>query len=217
MIAYRLIGLDVDKVLVKPGNFWMELHRVFGTLEQAKPLNEKFLIPGDPQAYNKLIEAVVVELWKGKDAEPYFDLVASLPYNNGIGRVFEYVRDQGLKVALVSASSYDLGVRIHRDFKVDHIFANKLIIEDGKIAGRFDPIVGEGTKEKARIMANLCEVYGINRRQAMFVGDGNVDVEAASSVGFSVAFNSTSEKLRKVATRIVDGDNLENLVEVLPR
>ena len=67
-MSYKLICFDMDGVLFQDINFWLELHKKFGTLEQGKVLTEKYL----HSDYERLIEEVVVKLWKGRDATPYF-------------------------------------------------------------------------------------------------------------------------------------------------
>lgn len=84
----KLICFDMDGVIFKDINFWMELHKVFGTLEQGKELTKRYLHTN----YNKLVEEVVVKLWKGKDAKPYYDLVNSIEYLPGVKDVFSFVQ-----------------------------------------------------------------------------------------------------------------------------
>ncbi|MCG2719568.1 MAG: hypothetical protein L6266_02425 [Nanoarchaeota archaeon] len=40
---YKLICFDMDGVIFKDNNFWIELHKRFGTLEQGIKLTEKYL------------------------------------------------------------------------------------------------------------------------------------------------------------------------------
>ncbi|MEA2067216.1 MAG: hypothetical protein U9O65_09030, partial [Thermotogota bacterium] len=127
-MKYKLICFDLDGVIFKPHNFWIELHRVFETLEEGKKLTEKHL----HNDYGKLVEEVVVKLWKGRDAGPYYKLIDSLEYNKSVKEVFDFVKKKGLITAIVSSSSIDVVKRVKRDFHVDYIFANKLVIKDGK-------------------------------------------------------------------------------------
>ena len=128
---YKLICFDIDGVIFKDVNFWMELHKSFNTLEQGKILTEKYL----HSDYPRLVEEVVVNLWKGRDAKPYFDLVNSLEYLPGVKQMFDYVKSKGFISALISASSIEVARRVQKDFGVDHIFANELIIRDNKVSG----------------------------------------------------------------------------------
>ena len=75
-MAYKLIAFDMDGVIFKDINFWIELHKKFGTLDQGTELTKKYL----HMDYDRLVEEVVVKLWKGKDTRPYYDLVKSIEY-----------------------------------------------------------------------------------------------------------------------------------------
>ena len=66
----------MDGVIFRDVNFWLELHKAFGTLEQGSILTKKYLYTN----YARLVEEVVVKLWKGRDAKPYFDLINSIEY-----------------------------------------------------------------------------------------------------------------------------------------
>lgn len=212
-MSYKLIGFDLDGVIFQDVNFWMELHKAFGTLEQGKRLTEKYLHSN----YDKLVEEVVVKLWKGKDVKPYFDLVSSLKYLPGVRPTFRHIKNQGLITAIISASSIEAARRVDKDFGIDHIFANELVIRNGKIAGEFVWPIGAGKEKKAKIITDLCDNLEIPPKECIYVGDSDTDIEAFKLVGLSIAFNSKSEELKKVATHIVDSKNLSDIVKYLPK
>src|SRR3989344_6957540 len=130
-MAYKLICFDMDGVIFKDINFWIELHKKFGTLEKGIELTKKYLHSN----FDKLVEEVVVKLWKGKDAKPYYDLVNSMKYHQGVKETFNYIKQRGYITAIISASSIDVARRVQRDYGVNHIFANELVIRNGKVAG----------------------------------------------------------------------------------
>ncbi len=210
---YKLICFDMDGVIFKDISFWMELHKKFGTLEQGKILTKKYLHTN----YNKLVEEVVVKLWKGKDAKPYYDLVNSLEYLPGVKKTFDYVKKKGLITAIVSASSIDVARRVQKDFGIDHIFANELIIKDGKVSGEFVWPIGSGKEEKSKIIKDLCNDLGISTKECIYIGDDDIDVKAFKEVGLSIAFNSKSDELKKVATHIINSNNLSDIINYLPK
>ena len=67
----KLVAFDMDGVIFKHFNFWLELHKISGIYEKGKELTEKY----KKNNYEKLVDEVVHKLWKGKSAKPYFDLV----------------------------------------------------------------------------------------------------------------------------------------------
>lgn len=210
-MKYKLIAFDMDGVIFKDVNFWMELHKKFGTLEKGKELTEKYLHAD----YKTLVEEVVNKLWKGKDAKKYYELVNSLKYLPGVRKTFEYIRKQGFITALISASSMDCARRVQKDFGIDHIFANELVIRDGKISGEFIWPLGAGKDKKAKIIRDLCSDLGIKPKECIYIGDNETDIDAFKEVGLSIAFNSMFASLKKVATHVVDSNNLSDILKYL--
>ena len=144
-MTYKLICFDMDGVLFEPMNFWIELHKSLGTLEEGIKLTEKYL----HRDYDKLVQEVVGRLQKGKDAKLYYKLINSYEYLPGIDKLFSHIKKRGYITAIISASSIDLARRVQKDYGADHIFANELIIRNKKIAGEFLWPIGAG-KEKSR-------------------------------------------------------------------
>ncbi|KHO53260.1 MAG: phosphoserine phosphatase SerB, phosphoserine phosphatase, partial [archaeon GW2011_AR18] len=181
--------------------------------EQGKILTEKYL----HSDYPRLVEEVVVNLWKGRDAKPYFDLVNSLEYLPGVKQMFDYVKSKGFISALISASSIEVARRVQKDFGVDHIFANELIIRDNKVSGEFLWPLGAGKEKKADIIRNLCNDLNISPNETIYIGDSDKDIEAFKEVGLSIAFNSNCKELKDIATFVVDSDNLSKVLKYLPK
>lgn len=57
-MSFKLICFDMDGVIFEGVNFWLELHKKFGTFEEGKILTEKYLYSD----YNKLVEEVVEDM-----------------------------------------------------------------------------------------------------------------------------------------------------------
>lgn len=212
-MGVKLICFDMDGVIFKDINFWMELHRVYGTLEEGKVLTKKYL----KTDYDRLVEEVVVKLWKGNDAKPYYDLINSIEYLPGVKETFDKVKSAGLITAIVSASSIDVARRVDKDYGVDHVYANELVIKDGKVSGEFIWPIGVGNDAKARVVWELSDQLGISTDDIIFIGDSDTDLEAFEECGISIAFNSESEKLKSAATHVVDSDNLADIIPVLEK
>lgn len=212
-MTYNLICFDMDGVIFKDINFWLELHKAFGTLEQGKILTEKYLHTD----YDTLVEEVVVKLWCGKDAKPYFDLVNSIEYLPGVKETFDYVHKKGLITAIISGSAIDVARRVQKDHGIDHLFANELVIRNGKVAGEFVWPIGAGKEKKAEVIKALCNDLNIKTKDCIYIGDSDLDIEAFKEVGLSIAFNSSSDNLKKVATHVVDSHVLSDVIKYLPK
>ena len=201
----------MDGVIFQPHNFWLELHRAFGTLEEGKKLTEKYLHTD----YNTLVEEVVVKLWKGKDAKLYYDLINQNKYIPGVKEVFQKIKKQDYLTAIISSGSIELARRAQHDFGIDFIYANELVIKDGKVSGEFLWPIGAGTHKKTEIIQHLCQNLGIQPQEVIYIGDSDTDIEAFRFVGKSLAFNSDSEKLKKVATHIIEEKDLREILHLV--
>ena len=201
----------MDGVIFDSVNFWLEVHKAFGTLEQGKILTEKYLHTD----YERLIEEVIIKLWKGKDSYPYLNLINSLKYMEGASELFKKVNENGYLKVIITGGAIEAARRVQNDFGIDHIYANELVIKDGKISGEFVWPVGAGNEKKAQIIKHLCEDLGIALEDVVYIGDSDADSEAFKIVGKSIAFNSSSDKLKRVAKFVVESNNLSDVLEHL--
>ncbi|MFT4310864.1 MAG: HAD family hydrolase [Candidatus Woesearchaeota archaeon] len=211
MKKMKLVCFDMDGVLYKDINFRMSLHKALGTLEEGKILTKKYL----HSDYNRLIQEVVGNLWKDKETGPYFSLINSLEYNEGIDILFKHIKEKGYLTAIITASTLDAARRIQREYGIDFIFANSLGISNNKFNGTFFGLIEEGYLKKQKIVKQLAHILGLELSNVIFIGDSDNDVEAASIAGTSIAFNATSDQLRAVATHIVDTDDLSNCIRYI--
>ena len=207
----KLICFDMDGVIFKDINFWLELHKAFGTLEQGEKLTKKYLHTD----YNRLVQEVVVKLWKGKDAKVYFNLVKSLKYLPGVKEVFTKIKQEDWLTALISASSIEVARRAQHDLGIDFIYANELVIKGGKVSGEFIWPIGAGKEKKAQIIHHLCKDMKISPEEVIYVGDSETDLDAFKIVGTSIAFNSQSETLKKASSHVVEGNDLRGVLKFL--
>lgn len=127
----KLIAFDMDGVIFEHHNFWMELHKAFGTLEEGIALTKQYVKTN----YDKLVQEVIGRLWKDKPAKPYFDLIANHKYVDGANETFKALKRNGHTTMLITSGPYDLALRAKNELGVDYIFANRLPIESGKVVG----------------------------------------------------------------------------------
>lgn len=201
----------MDGVIFLDVNFWLRLHKKFGTFKEGKELTEKYLYTD----YDRLVREVVGRLWKDKDAEPYYALIKSLKYLPGVGKTFKFVKKLGLLTAIISASSIEAARRVQHDYGVDYLFANELVIKDNKVSGEFLWPIAHAREKKAEIIRHLCNSLDILPEEVIYIGDSRDDVEAFKEVGLSIAFNSKSLELKEAASHIIDNNNLTKIIPLI--
>ncbi len=161
------------------------------------------------------MEEVVGKLWRGKNAQPYHNLITSINYIDGVQELFQEIKRQDLIVAIISSGAIDLARRAQHDLGIDFIYANELVIRDNIITGEFVWPLAAGNEKKVQILKHLCQVLEITPEEVMYVGDDDSDLHAFEFVGTSIAFNTKSEELKQAATHVVEEADLQKIIPFL--
>ncbi len=95
----------------------------------------------------------------------------------------------GIKTALVSGGFTPFTNRVRAGLGMDADFANRLVIERGKLTGAVErPVLGR--KAKAETLERLRTDYGLPAMATMAVGDGANDLAMIREAGLGVAFRA---------------------------
>ena len=98
-------------------------------------------------------------------------------------------RADGIKTALVSGGFTVFADRVAAEFGFDRVFANRLDIKGGRIAGTVQsPIVDREGKRKALLV--LAKEFGVGLEQTLAVGDGANDLPMLDAAGLGIAFHA---------------------------
>lgn len=209
----KLIVFDMDGVIFEHFNFWIELHRAYGTYEEGIELTKKYIKTN----YQKLVEEVIGRLWKDNPASVYFDLIAKVGYALGAKETIAEVKKRGYKIAIISSGPSDLAERAMKELGIGYIYANKLLIKGDKVAGsksmEYWPI---RMGNKADALRDLCKKHHLFLRDVVVVVHEENDIKMARSAGTAIAFNPTSEELRKYCNVVVEAKDLQEILKYIP-
>lgn len=114
------------------------------------------------------------------------------------------MRAHGAFTALVSGgfSYFTARVREAAGFDIDR--ANRLIFENGRLAGVAKPILGAETK--LAMLEELRLARGLARADTLAVGDGANDIPMIEAAGLGVAFRAKPKTQEAARARIDHGD-----------
>jgi len=213
-MQHKLVIFDMDGTIFEHENFWLELHKRLGTLDEGKKATDEWL----RKDFAKLVDIVVHNLWKGKPAQPYLDLVNEARYLPGVKETVTELHKRGYKTAIITAGPSQLMERAKRELGIDLGYASTLEIKDGIITGRSrhddgSPMFLE--LEKHLSAEKLCDGLGITLHEAVAVGDSHNDLPLFRKAGMSIAFNTQDNELRCAATHHVEGNDLRNILKYL--
>lgn len=95
----------------------------------------------------------------------------------------------GYKTAVLSGGFTFFGKYLQQKLGLDHVHANDLEIQGGKLTGQvLGPIVNG--QRKAELLSEIAAAEGINRRQVVAVGDGANDLPMLNRAGLGIAFHA---------------------------
>lgn len=131
-----------------------------------------------------------------------------LRLNPGVETFVQRCQAAGLKTLLVSGGFTFFGDRVRQQLGLDFARANVLEVADGALTGRLvdrpwgDIVDGA---EKRRVVLEVCELLGIEARQAIAVGDGANDLPMMGVVGLNIAFHAKPAVQAQAMVSVVEG------------
>ncbi len=182
-VEIRLIAFDLEGTLVKSKSSWVELHKRFGTWDKGREYAERFFRGEfDYQTWADLDAS----LWKGRKRKEILEWAGSVEYMVGVKELFEFLRENNFKIAIISGGLMCLAKRVAHELNADYVFANELIFDEedrvtGKVIARVD------FQNKGEILAKL--KGELKPSLTIAVGDGHNDIAMFKVADVSIAVN----------------------------
>lgn len=206
--SLQLVIFDMDGVVFEGRNFWFDLHRAMGTEKEAWHLWQTL----GATDYPRLCHLTVSEIWHGRSAETFFNLIASRRYVDGIFDVVAWLRERAIRTAIVSTGAQQLAERAQRDLHFDVVRANRVLIHDNGFAGEVEVMVDENHKDivAREIMTSL----QVDPARTAMIGDSRSDISMAASVGLPIAYNPETPELEAAARHVLPSGSLRGAIDV---
>lgn len=122
----------------------------------------------------------------------------------GARTLVQTMRANGAYTALVSGGFTLFARAIAAKIGFDDFRANELIVEDGRLAGVVEPVLGAAAKHDALIA--LRNARGLTQAETLAVGDGANDLAMLKDAGLGVAYHAKPTVAAAAAARIDHGD-----------
>ena len=209
---FRLAIFDLDGTLTRERSIWEYIHkRLDKWYGFAEEYQKKFL--AGEISYEQFCERDA-QVWRGMRLEELIEIAKTVPFHPGGDELMKYLKNKGLKLALVSSGLSILSNWVHERFGFDYSVSNDLLHEEGILTGKVK--IQVYYDRKATWVKRILEQFGARPEESIAIGDSIGDLEMFRVVGFSIAFNSSCRDLDQIATHCVRSQNLTDIIPKLP-
>jgi phosphoserine phosphatase len=207
---FRLVAMDMDSTLITIECI-DEIADMQGLKPQVAEITEAAM-RGELEFAESLTRRVA--LLKGLDASALQRVYDErLAISMGGEAMLAGVKAAGLRTLLVSGGFSFFTERLQARLGLDHVHANVLEIDGGKLTGR---VVGGivDADEKMRSVQRVCASMGVAPDKAIVMGDGANDLKMMGIAGLSLAFRA-KPVVRARADVALNYAGLDGLLNVL--
>ena len=209
---FRLAVFDLDGTLTRERSVWEYVHKKLGKWYGFAENYQKQFLAGEI-SYDEFCERDA-QVWKGMKEEELIKIAKTVPFHTGVDALIGYLKNKGLKLAVVSSGLSILSNWVHQRYRFDYSISNDLLHKDGVLTGKVR--IQVYYDQKAKWVKTILKQFGIKPEETIAIGDSLGDLEMFRTVGFSVAFNSSCKDLDQIATFCVESQNLADIIPKLP-
>ena len=153
-----------------------------------------------------------VELIKGTSISRIEAISRTLPLQRGAYMAVDAVKACGAHPVIITGGFAQLADRVAAKLGVEYVACNRLIVENGVVAGVQTPILtGEGKKDRLTALANW---LGVPLSDCVAIGDGSNDVPMLKVAGLGIGFGD--RECVQIADLVIR-DTLANAIPYLVR
>jgi phosphoserine phosphatase len=190
-MIYKLIAFDIDGTITRHVSSWRYIHEKLDLWDAlAKKYQDQFL--AGRISYRRFCELDAAH-WKGIKEERLRRIFLKIKYSTNAKKVVRKLKCDGFRLVAISTGLQFVTERVKEDLGFDHVIGNRLNVRRGILTGGVRINISHGAK--GRTLRRLLDRYGIKPREMIAVGDSEGDIPMVKMAGYSIAFNSSSEKL----------------------
>lgn len=217
-----LILFDMDSTLIAQETI-DELARLCGpeTFAAVKKITHDAMAGTTPLTFSESLIARLALLKGLHRDEAWRELLGDgktsgvFRFTKGVPETVRFLARKGWKTGVVSGGFKEGVEWVQKNLGLDYAFANELMYEDGKLAGKVvdEAHILDGAKKKS-LLLEIADTEGIVIADTVAVGDGSNDVPMILTAGFGVAFNA-KPKVQQQAPHVLNSETMIDLLYML--
>ena len=207
VVINMLIIFDIEGVLVD-GEFLPELARKIGKEKEVMEITLKG-IRGEIKWEEGFKERI--KILKGIRYKDALEVASSMQLmKNAEEAIGRKLKDLGSILIGVTGGFSILANRVKRQLKLDYVFSNEMIFDDGKLTG----IKMNVNSDKALALDEIIKRLGVKKRDTIAVIDGANDLKLFDLARLKIAFNA-QEIVKRRADVVIDEKDLMKLIPII--
>ena len=152
------------------------------------------------------------ELIRGVSVSSIRSIAGSISLTHGAEETVGTLRKMGLTNAIITGGFDLLAEPVAERLQIDHVYANHIAEDQGRVSGLRPPIVTP--RAKAEHLKSLAAELGTPLTHTIAIGDGANDVPMLCTAGLGIAFGAPP-RVREAARATVDGGDLRRILPVI--
>ncbi len=187
----KLAAFDMDGVLFDIASSWVAIHDHFDTNNDA---SLKAYMDGEIDDHEFMRRDI--KLWLNKQDPISISLIEEIldkqPFMEGCIETLQKLKEEGLKVGIISGGLDLLVDRIRAEVLLDFVYVNSLVLDDdGNLTG--EGVLNVVLVDKTTPLLEAQKMFGISKEDTASIGNGSIDVSMFKVSGTSIAFNPEDE------------------------
>ncbi len=205
----RLVVFDMDSTLIE-AEVIDELAREAGVGERVSAITERAM-RGEIDFRESFCSRVA--LLKGLDEAVLARVAKRIKITEGAELLIGTLKSLGYKTAILSGGFGYFGKLLQNHLGIDHVFANELEMEHGRVTGRVTGDVIDGAR-KAQLLRQIATAEGVSLEQVIAVGDGANDLPMLSIAGLGIAFRA-KPLVKQTAKQAISNIGLDGILYLI--
>ena len=152
-----------------------------------------------------------IETLKGVKHETALEVANSMPYMKGAREVCHELKRRGYVLIGVTGGFAIFAEKVKKELKLDYLFSNKLVFNDGELAGLGSLAV---MSDRVTGLEELLVKMKVKKDDVIAVVDGANDMKLFRYASLRVAFNA-QPIVKEVANVVVDKKDLTKILDYI--